>query len=198
MGRLPSGLLSCLCAHLPQAHAKKVLAVAVHNHYKRVEHDVEARKAAAAAAAAAQQASMGAGAARQDEGLGQGAEARKGKGSGRGELVIRKGRVGGSSSSVQCVGGCWHAALVCCGWRRKERFHEAAAVGFPVVWLGWAWRPDACWVLLAAACRAELCPIPPFMPLLPPSSSLLLMHPQASPPSSHSVLCLTSLPPSCI
>jgi hypothetical protein len=40
---------------LPQAQAKKVLAVAVHNHYKRVEHEMEAsaRQQAVARAAAA-------------------------------------------------------------------------------------------------------------------------------------------------
>lgn len=37
-----------------QAHAKKVLAVAVHNHYKRIEHEKEARARQAAVAAAAQ------------------------------------------------------------------------------------------------------------------------------------------------
>lgn len=42
-----------------QAHAKKVLAVAVHNHYKRVEHEVEARKKAAAAAQQAAAAAAG-------------------------------------------------------------------------------------------------------------------------------------------
>lgn len=37
-----------------QAHAKKVLAVAVHNHYKRVEHQMEAARRQAAANAAVQ------------------------------------------------------------------------------------------------------------------------------------------------
>ncbi|PRW60516.1 ATP-dependent Clp protease ATP-binding subunit isoform A [Chlorella sorokiniana] len=49
-----------------QAHAKKVLAVAVHNHYKRVEHELEAQHRAAAAAqmAAAAAEAEAAGAAR--------------------------------------------------------------------------------------------------------------------------------------
>ena len=42
-----------------QAHAKKVLAVAVHNHYKRVEHEMEAQHRAAAAAQVAETALAG-------------------------------------------------------------------------------------------------------------------------------------------
>lgn len=42
-----------------QAHAKRVLAVAVHNHYKRIEHEMEARRRAAAAAGLQEQGGPG-------------------------------------------------------------------------------------------------------------------------------------------
>eukprot|EP00887_Chlorella_sp_A99_P003992 scaffold11.g3992.t1 len=42
-----------------QAHAKHVLAVAVHNHYKRIEHEMEARRRAAAAAGLQEQGGPG-------------------------------------------------------------------------------------------------------------------------------------------
>lgn len=43
-----------------QAHAKRVLAVAVHNHYKRIEHERDARREAAAAALRAREAAAAA------------------------------------------------------------------------------------------------------------------------------------------
>ncbi|KAI3429567.1 hypothetical protein D9Q98_005654 [Chlorella vulgaris] len=67
----PREIVDCLGEYvIGQAQAKKVLAVAVHNHYKRIEHQMEAQRKQAAAQAAAQAAQ--AAAAAQAEAVGAG------------------------------------------------------------------------------------------------------------------------------